>query len=60
MKYKEVIKMFNNSRRELAKELDVSVQAVSKWAQTPNAEIPKVRQFQVKTILKLDYLHIKF
>jgi transposase len=54
MKYKEVIKMFNNSRRELAKELDVSVQAVSKWAQTPNAEIPKVRQFQVKTILKLD------
>jgi len=54
MKYNEVIKLFNNSRRKLANELDISVQAVSKWAQRPNKEIPKVRQFQVKTILKLE------
>tara|TARA_R110000822_G_scaffold101253_3_gene227451 strand:+ start:160 stop:327 length:168 start_codon:yes stop_codon:yes gene_type:complete len=54
MKYIEVIKLFNNSRRELANQLNISVQAVSRWAQTPNAEIPKVRQFQVKTILKLE------
>ena len=45
----EVMKHFSNSQSELARQLNVSRQAVSKWFE--NDKIPLLRQYQIKDIL---------
>lgn len=45
----EVMKHFSNSQSELARQLNVSRQAVSKWFE--KNKIPLLRQYQIKDIL---------
>jgi len=48
MTYNEAMAKFNNSRRELAKALDVSTQAISKWGKHPDKPIPYYRAIQIE------------
>lgn len=48
MTYNEAMAKFNNSRRELAKALDVSTQAISKWGKQPDKPIPYYRAIQIE------------
>lgn len=52
MTYNEAVQKFNGSRRELAKALDVSTQAVAYWAKHPDREIPNYRTIQIEYVLK--------
>lgn len=52
MTYNEALEKFGGSRRELAKALDISTQAVAYWAKTPDKEIPNYRAIQIKYVLK--------
>lgn len=52
MTYNEAVEKFGGSRRELAKALDISTQAVAHWAKTPDRDIPDYRAIQIKYVLK--------
>ena len=52
MTYNEAIKLFDNSRRKMAETLGLSVQAIQHHSKTPDRELPAVRTFQIKTLLK--------
>jgi len=56
MTYNEAVELFNGSRRQLAKALDVSTQAVAYWAKHPDKNIPDYRAIQIKYLLKEDQL----
>lgn len=52
MTYNEAVEKFGGSRRELAKALDISTQAVAHWAKTPDKDIPDYRAIQIKYVLE--------
>ena len=52
MTYKEAISKFDNSRRKMAYALDLSTQAVSKWAKKPDQPIPRKRVEQIENIIR--------
>ena len=52
MTYNEAVEKFRGSRRELAKALDISTQAVAHWAKTPDKDIPDYRAIQIKYVLE--------
>lgn len=51
MTYKEAISNFDNSRRKMAYALDLSTQAVAKWAKRPDRPIPQKRIEQIQQII---------
>lgn len=51
MTFNEAIKYFKN-RKHMYEELHCTKQAVSRWAKKPDKPLPKIRQWQIKMILK--------
>ena len=52
MTYKEAIAKFDNSRRKMAYALDLSTQAISRWAKNPDQPIPRKRINQIEHIIR--------
>lgn len=52
MTYKEAIAQFDNSRRKMAYALDLSTQAISRWAKNPDQPIPRKRINQIEHIIR--------
>lgn len=52
MTYKEAVSKFDNSRRKMAYALDLSTQAISKWAKKPDQPIPRKRVEQIEQIIR--------
>jgi len=53
MTYNEAIKLYGNSRRKMAEDLGLSVQAVAHYGKNPDQELPPARVFMIKTKLAL-------
>lgn len=52
MTYKEAVSKFDNSRRKMAYALDLSTQAIAKWAKKPDQPIPRKRIEQIEYIIR--------
>lgn len=52
MTFKEAVLNFDNSRRKMAYALDLSIQAVGKWAKHPDKPIPQKRVQQIEQYLQ--------
>ena len=49
MTYNEAIKLYGNSRRKMAEDLGLSVQAVAHYGKNPDQKLPPARVFMIKT-----------
>jgi len=51
MTYNEAIKLYDGSRRKMAENLGLSVQAIQHYSKNPDMDLPPARVFMIKTKL---------